>query len=253
MVFGTPVPLDGYECRNENDPALEPIRAVQWFPEGRWVGVLLYTDPTARQGDVLRMHGELVESRVTHILDTYAGRGFRWLCPAGGDSYPVDETTERPEPGESPRVGTPASAMLSTVWLLMGQRGLATVRTGVPAPKNKAARKRLRAVQHELNRLRIIELRAGSEHAAAYMGTTRAYRHRWMVAGHWRRQWFPVAGGAPAGGDRAVPEGTRGCAVADRGEGSHQERPVTYRPRESRHTGRSTRADHPPRTPTAVF
>lgn len=196
MVFAEPIALEGQEWRNANDPALEPIRAAAWYPEDGRCSVLLFTDLTAmvnatihRLGD--RLGDEVDEARRRRNIDgVRASTGIKWLIPAGGDEYPVDAPIPLPtEPGSCP-----AGFMLSTVWLLMGQRGLTTVKSGVPVPKNKAARRRQAADRRELDSVRIIEIRSGTDHAAAYSGTTRAYRHRWMVKGHWRQQWYPSLG-----------------------------------------------------------
>lgn len=195
MVFAEPIALEGQAWLNANDPALEPIRAAAWYPEDGRCSVLLFTDLTAvveatiaRLGD--RLDDEDEDARRRRNIDGMrASTGIKWLVPAGGDEYPVDGSIPLPtEPGSCP-----AGFMLSTVWLLMGQRGLATVTVGksaIAVPKNKAARRRQEPERRELDAVRIIEIRSGTDHAAAYTDITSAYRHRWMVKGHWRQQWY---------------------------------------------------------------
>lgn len=193
MVFATPVQVEGHEWKNDNDPALEPIRALGWYLDGSEVTVLMFVDlDDMVSATLMRVHGEVDPARHRERVASFTAElGMKWLSPATGDAYPIDRPYRLEEhPGE----GAPAGFMLSTVWLLMGQRGLASTTTGVPEPKNKAARRRQAPLRKQLDAVRIIELRSGTDHAAAYAGTTRAYRHRWMVKGHWRQQWYPSLG-----------------------------------------------------------
>lgn len=210
MVFGTPLRIQGDEWRNKTDPDDEPIRALHWYPEEDRLTVLLHTDMSAavraaaRANDAaddrvaieegrqpLRRGGARSRAELDRRLtDIQRATGGQWLMPAGGDEYRLDA----PVAATTSFGSRSAGVLLSTVWLLMSQKGLASTRTGLPAPKNKAARKRTAAVQRDLDALRMIELRAGTDHAAAYTGTTSAYRHRWMVRGHWRQQWYPSLG-----------------------------------------------------------
>jgi hypothetical protein len=193
MVFATPVPVEGHEWRNDNDASREPIRALAWYLDGSDVTVLLFVDVTDMVAATLvRVEGKVDPARHRERSASFSAEmGMRWLTPATGDVYPMDRPYRLEEHQGS---GAPAGFMLSTVWLLMGQRGLASTTTGVPVPKNKAARRRQAPVREQLDAVRIIELRAGTDHAAAYAGATRAYRHRWMVKGHWRQQWYPSLG-----------------------------------------------------------
>ena len=194
--------------------AKEPAKAVNATTSHHApkVTVLLFTDLRAMvEATVHRLNdGDIDSARVASNLARFAGKGIRYLASAGGDMYRTDKPLTRAGEESAPlgepaadethpsrevtnvRIGgCPAGVMLSTVWLLMGQRGLATTRTGVAKPKNKAAARRAAPVQDELDRVRIIEIRAGTDHAAAYSGTTRTHRHRWMVKGHWRQQYYP--------------------------------------------------------------
>ena len=188
MLFAAPVRIDGSRWENANDPDLEPIRALGWNRlDGGEVEVTLFVDVTALMAaTLLRLEGWVDQAKLDTTVAKLASAGVRSVSPAGGDVYPVGQPLRRED-----YTGLPAGFMLSTVWLLMSQRGLAQVTQGVPAPRTKAAKRRQAKAQAELDTLRIIELRAGTEHSAAYAGTTRACRHRWMVRGHWRQQWYP--------------------------------------------------------------
>lgn len=76
-----------------------------------------------------------------------------------------------------------------------GVTATSTHRTpSAPGVKSKKGRTPKRVKQPDV---RLIDLRPGTEHAAAYdraAGRTREWRHRWMVRGHWRNQPYPSLG-----------------------------------------------------------
>lgn len=191
MVFATPLQLRSAVWKNANDVSQEPIRALAWHESEGGITVLLFTDTDAVvEATMQRVGSDITEERRGRLRQELHSR-VGPITAAGGDWYDWTSPVRR----EDISGGITAGVVLSTIWLLMGQRGVATVATGVPEPKNRAARRRLRYDRPVLDRVRLVEIRAGSGNADAYSGgKTREYRHRWMVKGHWRNQWFPSVG-----------------------------------------------------------
>lgn len=77
---------------------------------------------------------------------------------------------------------------LRTAWLLMQQ----PVTSSRDVPLTRPARRRLQRAGHEPADVRLVELRrpAGATPTGDSVGE-REYRHRWIVRGHWRQQWYP--------------------------------------------------------------
>lgn len=70
-------------------------------------------------------------------------------------------------------------------WLLMQQR--ISVET-IQRP-NRASERRLRRANKPVDAVRVISLRQPEHHGGP--GSDRIYHHRWVVRGHWRKQWYP--------------------------------------------------------------
>lgn len=70
-------------------------------------------------------------------------------------------------------------------WLLMQQR--IAVET-VERP-SRASERRLRRAGKPVDAVRVITLRHPEHHG--YPTSDRTYHHRWVVRGHWRKQWYP--------------------------------------------------------------
>ncbi|MGW9031962.1 hypothetical protein ACWGQ5_49825 [Streptomyces sp. NPDC055722] len=84
-----------------------------------------------------------------------------------------------------------AERALVTSWLLMGQTLVREEEVRAP----KAAAKRIsRLDPNLLTAVRYVTLRHRSLHAertGRVDGAGGAYHHRWIVTGHWRKQWYP--------------------------------------------------------------
>lgn len=72
-------------------------------------------------------------------------------------------------------------------WLLMQQP---LTRTTEVEP-DRAARKRLRRMNHEPAPVRVIELRRPASAGGGHGESGREYHHQWITRGHWRNQWHP--------------------------------------------------------------
>lgn len=101
----------------------------------------------------------------------------------------VDEETADPDNPKPIRNDT-LRTLIST-WLLMGQ----PIVTADPEPLPRQARRR---IQRETGKppppVRVVKLRHIAAHQAGDdlpEGAGRHYRHRWVVRGHWRNQWYP--------------------------------------------------------------
>lgn len=70
-------------------------------------------------------------------------------------------------------------------WLLMQQR-IATITEQRP---DRASERRLRRAGKPVDAVRVITLRHPEHHG--YPTSDRTYHHRWVVRGHWRKQWYP--------------------------------------------------------------
>lgn len=89
-------------------------------------------------------------------------------------------------PGEHRKARRPD--MFRALCYLLRQR-IAEESTVMP---DRAARRRMAREGREPAPVRVISLRGGSAHGGG--DGSRAYVHRWMVRGHWRRQWYPSIG-----------------------------------------------------------
>ncbi|MET7996796.1 hypothetical protein ABZU76_38560 [Amycolatopsis sp. NPDC005232] len=77
---------------------------------------------------------------------------------------------------------------LKAAWLLMQQPVTDLSNVSVPRP----ARRRLQRAGHEPSPVRLIQLRRPpSPRDAESSAAAQEYRHRWIVRGHWRQQWYP--------------------------------------------------------------
>jgi hypothetical protein len=70
-------------------------------------------------------------------------------------------------------------------WLLMQQR-VARVDEYLP---DRASARRLARAGRGVTPVRVISLRQPEVHGGP--GSDRTYHHRWVVRGHWRKQWYP--------------------------------------------------------------
>lgn len=79
------------------------------------------------------------------------------------------------------------AATVRAAWLLMAQE-VASVRKVQPRRSELRA---LRRKSLDLNRVRIVSLRHRKHESVGEHGEGREYTHRWLVRGHWRKQWYP--------------------------------------------------------------
>lgn len=83
-------------------------------------------------------------------------------------------------------VSTTAFLLLRSALLLM-QQPLALVED---AQYDRAARRRMQKLGQDPPRVRVISLRRSAT-GSSDGESDREYHHRWIVKGHWRKQWYP--------------------------------------------------------------
>lgn len=90
------------------------------------------------------------------------------------------------------REGERIDAQYSSVCAALYFLGLRLTDMGPYRLHNKGQMKRIRKEVGDIPDLRVVTLR---KREPTYEGDSRAvdWQHRWIVAGHWRRQWFPAA------------------------------------------------------------
>lgn len=77
-------------------------------------------------------------------------------------------------------------------WLLMQQESVgASARYGF----NQLDRARMKRRKVKPSPVTVIRLRYAKRADSTPTGETREYHHRWVVRGHWRRQWYPSRNG----------------------------------------------------------
>lgn len=98
---------------------------------------------------------------------------------------------EHEHPPTTTILGTWGRTLLAS-WLLMQQPGVATREPYAYNRQDQAWMKRRRIKQSPVTivRLRYAKQESGADGAAL----SREYHHRWMVRGHWRKQWYPSRG-----------------------------------------------------------
>ncbi|MFI7104416.1 hypothetical protein ACIBK8_34390 [Streptomyces sp. NPDC050161] len=168
-------------------PLRVPVRAASWAPHGSGVEVILWgltDDWIAEQERVSRVSGNRLRAQLP-ALDRIAsgvlpyGQPPRWLGPAGWESEQDHDWHARAE-----------RTVLAT-WLLMGQQTLVHAsRTQAP----RSAVRRIRRLDPGVpTRITSVQLRrAMADGQPSGARERRGHHHRWMVRGHWRKQWLPA-------------------------------------------------------------
>ncbi|MEU3399386.1 hypothetical protein [Streptomyces filamentosus] len=181
--------------------ANQPVRLITWGP---WLGHLAidywadtheYLDHASAAISEATADYDLVKyeawmrERFAHVAPgqlatLHPGHGFTYL------------RTTLIEAGKPDLTGTAESdiallRLIQATWLLMGQ----TLATSERVAADRASRRRIqrldRAYGTEVRLIRLRRARTERGTAPAEQPGTREYQHRWVVRGHWRRQWYP--------------------------------------------------------------
>ena len=111
---------------------------------------------------------------------------FGWLCPGPAQLIPWGERMVL-----SDSFGPLGAAVLALVatWLLMGQ----TITESRREQAERAQARRIARRGHPTDPVTYVALRKVERPDGQEVPEQRGreYRSRWMVAGHWRRQWYP--------------------------------------------------------------
>lgn len=174
-----------------SDPPVDiPVEALTWGPHD---GGLLVWCWISRRRLMAELHDEGVRKSGGQRFEIIAEKTPA-LMPIAGTVLPVD-----PEPspitgfGERTPVPDTAVRALAASWLLMEQpkiAGRTVVRPDGPA-RRSLARAGFADPEVTLVDLRRLRVPQDPENGA---GEGRAYRHRWVVSGHWRNAWRPSVG-----------------------------------------------------------
>ncbi len=148
-----------------------------WFERDAWMQRNLRLNEAIGDG-----HALAVSERSYRVLPTFVpdGRDMISFAPDG-----VTTTTERAEFDADAYFRSTRPDMFRALCFLIRQR-VAETSTVMP---DRAARRRMAREGKEPPPVRVISLRGGSAHGGG--DGSREYVHRWMVRGHWRRQWYP--------------------------------------------------------------
>jgi hypothetical protein len=180
ILFDEPVYIVDY------DEGAAPVVAIVWGPwqNSPWpdggVWATTYTDSNALIAN-RKASGGITEQEAIHLR---ANNPPLLLDNEGQIPFSADPILEDPRGEVEERQGRVLRILRST-WLLMGQ-SVATVEN---AEFDRAARKRYRREGKEPPTVRVISLRKPATGGAGEPGN-REYHHRWIVRGHWRKQWY---------------------------------------------------------------
>lgn len=151
--------------------------------------------PTTHEGADYFLSGILPNLRRAPIPPSFSTtHGYEWLGIRGMEftdmhGWPSDVSASDGFPAE--RRAALERTILAT-WLLMGQ----TLVRSEPLTAPRPARRRMARLDPLLDpTVRYIDLRRARteppDHAPERPTGTREYRHRWVVRGHWRNQYYP--------------------------------------------------------------
>ena len=87
-------------------------------------------------------------------------------------------------------IGHPMTRFAVTAWALLGARATDTTDT---RPDRKT-RRRLERASMPTDPVRVVDVRRPTGSGAGTSADRRDWSHRWIVSGHWRRQWYPSEG-----------------------------------------------------------
>lgn len=156
--------------------------------------------------DVIRLERAAVEGFAWRLLSPDEARGYG---QAGGVLYLwLNEAHHRPRfeavaMGWGQEIGTrwkphvhAAAAIIMTTWHLIEQEVVSAEPSG-PVTANRQATRRLLAAsgRKRIPDVRVVQLRprgvARDDGDEKTDGHRVPWSHRWLVRGHWRRQWYP--------------------------------------------------------------
>lgn len=148
-----------------------PVHAISWvtLPTGVWVNI--YSAPELTPGLAgAGMSAELVRAKIGYLMPH---------APGGGAPFGADVNQANP--------GTIMRIVFAT-WFLIMQPGVADEELG---PVDKAEKRKADRAGLRYPKVRVINLRhaPGQEGGESSAGG-RSFHVRWMVKGHWRKQFY---------------------------------------------------------------
>jgi hypothetical protein len=172
----------------------EPIVGVSWETMPVGVAIAWYSRLRPASMDTLSRHLGLNAESSMPMRVTYEGRTA--LLPfAEAQQFDVDIVhisggDRAPDPDDPATEVDVLARQLLTTWLVMGEPYIVEEKL---EPDRATRRRLLRQGDVEAAGVRLLMLRR-ARGAASGMGGDRRYQHRWIVSGHWRRQWYPSRG-----------------------------------------------------------
>lgn len=150
--------------------------------------------PEARAA-IGRLHLHLTLSVMVPVVDP--ADADRPITPEAGAKYGVVESTALPTYGDvAAEVGSvviahPAVRFLTSAWALLRARATSTS----AEPYDRSTRRRMERAGMPTDPVRVVDVRrpTGSG-SGSTVEARRDWSHRWVVSGHWRRQWYPSEG-----------------------------------------------------------
>ncbi|MFD3336133.1 hypothetical protein ACFWV1_26320 [Streptomyces sp. NPDC058700] len=166
-----------------------------WAHREEWLTAMAKGDPRAGLEDLTPAEIRLVRQQYPYPIVCLSGGHLPfgqvpgWLNMAPEDTSGMSLVELEDHARSSNRIEQAERALVVT-WLLMGQ-SLAREES-VQAPRS-SAKHIARIDPNLLTAVRYVRLRHHSvpQQAGAGEGGGRAYRHRWIVRGHWRNHYYP--------------------------------------------------------------
>lgn len=191
VALGLPVALGGFDDTELNTPdGVADVRGFAWTIRGDTIAIVMLDEVDTYVQRVAVNAGRAGDDpEAIAAVEDFAAQvgGEPRIVPLGVCVFPLsrpisdaDDSEDRDYPFTGP------ARFLAALGMLMAHDGIATISTRAAAPparrgKSKGSARRAAA------KVRIVEIRTGTSASSAYSGTSREYRHRWVVRGHWRR------------------------------------------------------------------
>lgn len=151
------------------------VRLSWWFEKNAWVR------SHDRIGDALGKEGSIMPPAVIAALPPFVPHGYQVIALHPEAAEVRTEFTG----GETPAVRRRPDMFRALCYLL--RQRVAEESIAMP---DRAARRRMKREGKEPSPVRVISIRAGSASGGGTGESGRDYVHRWIVRGHWRRQWY---------------------------------------------------------------
>lgn len=179
LILSEPLPLlcGDPECTDEH-----PVGGLHWRPGHRILPATQWAEEQHDDGIMLHWFGPAANDEERRFFgSSMAPIGSGMFLPAG---RPLN-TSESVRLGAMSAESAEMCRYARTMWTLM-QQPLAEIGDLTPA---RAQRKRAQRIDQAAGPIVIVTLRRTAHKSNGEANVE--WSHRWMVRGHWRRQWHP--------------------------------------------------------------